>query len=90
MAYVEIPCKDPEEVIMFDPPTILFMLEANLVQLRRLECLMATYENSRTALKSLRKRYEEHERRERKRVKNRKKMERMKRLRVKKEKNKAL
>ena len=97
MAYVEIPCKDPEEIIMFDPLTckyfrtaaihfapIAAVMATNKFTLRRQALVFASYTELKAALKRYRKKVEEEERRERKRIKNRKKRERMKKLRVKK------
>ena len=96
MAYVEIPCKDPEEVIMFDPLTCkyfltsvthftpLTMLASNKFTLHRQALVCALYSDLSSVMERYRKKVEEEERRERKRIKNRKKRERMKRLRVKK------
>lgn len=97
MAYVEIPCKDPDEVIIFDSLTckyfraaviqfapIAAMMTTNKFTLRRQALALASYTELTAALKRYHKKVEEEERRERKRIKNRKKRERMKRLRVKK------
>ena len=93
MAYVEIPCKDPEEVIMFDPLTckyfraaaiqfapIAAVMATNKFTLQRQALALAAYAVSTSALKKYRKKIEEEERRERKRIKNRKKRERMKEI----------